>query len=108
MENTQIDIKILPNVETANCNLEIKENFEIVKCLLETGRTHQIRVHFAAIGHPLLGDTLYGCSSPIITRQALHAYKISFLHPINKKKVCYVAPIPDDFNSFFKTVYFHI
>ena len=74
LRNTQIHAKILQNVGTANRNLEITEDFEIVKCLLETGRTHQIRVHFAAIGHPLLGDTLYGSASSLIARQALHAY----------------------------------
>ena len=104
LRNTQIHAKILQNVGTANRNLEITEDFEIVKCLLETGRTHQIRVHFAAIGHPLLGDTLYGSASSLIARQALHAYRVTFFHPISKKKVCYVAPIPDDFNAFFSYI----
>lgn len=68
----------------------------LVKCKLETGRTHQIRVHFSHIGHPLLGDTLYGNSSPLITRQALHSYMISFVHPITKKEQCFTCPLPDD------------
>ena len=68
----------------------------LVKCKLETGRTHQIRVHFSHIGHPLLGDTLYGNSSPLITRQALHSYMISFVHPITKKEQCFNCPLPDD------------
>ena len=58
------------------------ECFSIVKCYLLTGRTHQIRVHMSAIGHPLLGDTLYGSSSKIISRQALHSSKVSFVHPL--------------------------
>ena len=104
LQNTQTYAKRLQNFGTANHNLEITQDFEIVKCLIETGRTHQIRVHFAAIGHPLLGDTLYGSSSPLIARQALHAYQVTFFHPITKKKVCYVAPIPDDFNAFFSYI----
>ena len=59
--------------------------FSVVECSLKTGRTHQIRVHMAAIGHPLLGDTMYGVSSPLINRQALHSYKISFIHPATNK-----------------------
>lgn len=63
---------------------------------LETGRTHQIRVHMAYIGHPILGDTLYGHESHLISRQALHSYKVSFLHPIKNQKVEFVAPLPED------------
>lgn len=73
--------------------------FDIVECILETGRTHQIRVHFAHIGHSLLGDTLYGSSSPLINRQALHAYEVSFIHPVSKHKMQYIAPIPYDFRN---------
>lgn len=76
--------------------LRTVNNYSIVKCILETGRTHQIRVHMAYIGHPLLGDTLYGTSSSLISRQALHAYKISFIHPITKKLLELTANIPDD------------
>ena len=65
---------------------EYKE-YSLVKCMLETGRTHQIRVHFSAIGHPLLGDELYGRSSNIISRQALHCYYLGFIHPVNKKDI---------------------
>ena len=76
--------------------------YSIVKCKLETGRTHQIRVHMQYIGHSLLGDTLYGSSSSLIFRQALHSYKIEFIHPINKEKVSYTSPIPDDMKILFK------
>lgn len=76
--------------------------FSIVKCHLQTGRTHQIRVHMSAIGHPLLGDTLYGSSSPssLINRQALHSYKISFVHPISKKTLKFTSNLPDDMKIF--------
>jgi len=73
-----------------------KLNYSILKCILKTGRTHQIRVHMSYIDHPLLGDTLYGNESKLIDRQALHAYKVSFVHPISKQVVDYTAPIPED------------
>lgn len=73
-------------------NIEIS----IVKCTLETGRTHQIRVHMSYIGHPLLGDDLYGGNMELIARQALHSYKICFVHPLTNKTVTYEAPMPND------------
>ena len=76
--------------------IENKQNFCIVKFKLETGRTHQIRIHSSFIGHPILGDTLYGSPSPLISRQALHAYRVKFVHPITKQIVSYIASIPED------------
>ncbi|MBO4293638.1 MAG: RluA family pseudouridine synthase [Clostridia bacterium] len=58
------------------------DDYSLVKCTLETGRTHQIRVHFSAIGHSLLGDELYGKASKLIDRQALHCYYLEFIHPV--------------------------
>lgn len=72
------------------------EEFSLVKCILHTGRTHQIRVHMSSINHPIIGDSLYGMESKYIDRQALHAYKIKFIHPITKKEIEVTAPIPDD------------
>ena len=76
----------------------IKENnnLSLVHFKLETGRTHQIRVHSKFLGHPILGDTLYGTPSEIISRQALHSYKIRFIHPVTKKEMVIVSPIPND------------
>ena len=71
-------------------------NYSYIKCSLKTGRTHQIRVHTSHIGHPILGDTLYGSASNLITRQALHAYKIDFIHPITKENITITAPLPED------------
>lgn len=79
--------------------IKVIDNYSIVKCILETGRTHQIRVHLAHIGHPLLGDTLYGLSSDLISRQALHAHKISFIHPITKQPLIFTAEIPKDLKN---------
>lgn len=68
-----------------------------------TGRTHQLRVHLAAIGHPLLGDDLYGTSSALIARPALHAFQIEFIHPVTKKLLCVSAPPPEDFMQIIKS-----
>lgn len=85
---------------TNYCVLNEFENYSIVKCSLKTGRTHQIRVHMSAVGHPLLGDTLYGISSHLINRQSLHSYKISFVHPISHKNLEFVCELPDDMQKF--------
>ena len=73
-----------------------KENISVVLLKLETGRTHQIRVHLKHLGYPILGDTLYGIESDKINRQALHSYITTFVHPITEKKMEIVAPIPKD------------
>ena len=75
------------------------DNFSLVKCSLETGRTHQIRVHMSNVGHPLIGDSLYGTDSNLIERQALHCYHICFSHPIFKNNLDFVCDLPDDFKS---------
>lgn len=82
--------------------IKSKENYSLVKLKLYTGRTHQIRVHMAASGHPLLGDDLYGGSCDLIKRQALHAYRIIFTHPIENKKIDISIPMPDDMINLFK------
>lgn len=77
--------------------LDRYNGYSLVELLLETGRTHQIRVHMSHIGHPVLGDWLYeGLDPLLIDRQALHAAKLTFSHPMTKEKVTFEAPIPDD------------
>ena len=76
--------------------LKTFSDYSLVKCILETGRTHQIRVHFSAIGHPLLGDTLYGTASDLINRQALHSNKIDLIHPITKEHLSFEYLLPND------------
>ena len=72
------------------------DNYSLIKCILKTGRTHQIRVHMQFINHPILGDTLYGIPSNLINRQALHAYKVSFTHPITKENISIIAELQED------------
>ena len=78
--------------------LERFENFTYVECKLQTGRTHQIRVHMKAIGHPLLGDTKYSARKNLfeITGQALHSHTLSLIHPTTKEQMFFTAPLPDD------------
>ena len=73
------------------------QNLTLIECELETGRTHQIRVHMSGINHPLLGDTLYGKCSDLINRQALHCHSIEFLHPITNEKIKIDCDLPNDF-----------
>ena len=68
----------------------------LVRVWLETGRTHQIRVHFAHLGHPLAGDTMYGAARGLMRRQALHASSLRFEHPILKEEIAAHAPLPAD------------
>lgn len=68
----------------------------MVSVRLETGRTHQIRVHFAALGHPLAGDTLYGGHDSQISRHALHCAKMSFPHPFTGETIAVESPLPPD------------
>lgn len=77
-------------------------HFSLVNFKLETGRTHQIRVHSKYINHPILGDSLYGNSSELISRQALHAYKIEFFHPITNEHLCFEIDLPEDVINLFK------
>lgn len=79
--------------------LERFGNATYIECQLETGRTHQIRVHMASIGHPLLGDTTYGSSkNPYhLQGQALHAMVIGFLHPVTNTYMEFTAPLPEYF-----------
>lgn len=72
------------------------QNYSLVKCKLQTGRTHQIRVHMKAIGNPIVGDTLYGNASTLINHQTLHSYKIECLHPVSKENLTFMANIPED------------
>ena len=79
--------------------LRIGKKCSLVKIRLRTGRTHQIRVHFSHLGHPIIGDALYGGKTDGIPRQMLHSWHISFIHPIINERIKATAPPPDDFRT---------
>ena len=72
------------------------DGYSLVNCRLGTGRTHQIRVHLAATGWPIAADRTYGSADPVIQRQALHAWRVTFPHPQSREMVTIEAPVPDD------------
>jgi len=76
--------------------LEYKNGYSLVSLKLDTGRTHQIRVHMKFIGHPLPGDFLYNPDYSVIQRQALHSYRLTFTHPITGAPLQFTAPLPAD------------
>ena len=75
---------------------KLSRGINLVKLQLETGRTHQIRVHLSSINHPLLGDELYFGDCKLIKRTVLHSYQVSFIHPITRKKIQITCPLPKD------------
>ncbi len=79
--------------------IEEQNGHSLISIHLETGRTHQIRVHFKYIGRPLIGDHLYNPDMEFINRQALHSHKIQFAHPITGECMEFIAPLPDDMKS---------
>ena len=96
---------ISPDGDYAETEIELVNtfsNYSLIKCILKTGRTHQIRVHTKHINHPILSDTLYGNSSPLISRQALHAYKVEFIHPVSKKIIEVTCTLPQDMMNLIK------
>ena len=95
---------VLPNGKeawTEYRTVAFKNGISVVKIRLHTGRTHQIRVHFAAMGNPVLGDVVYGMKPELEPyhppRQMLHAWKLVFRHPVSNKSMQFCAPLPDDF-----------
>ena len=81
-------------------------HFTLVKCILKTGRTHQIRVHMNFIHHPIINDPLYGENNQIHyhSKQLLHAYQLTFIHPKTKEKMTFCAPLPSYFKEALNTI----
>jgi 23S rRNA pseudouridine1911/1915/1917 synthase len=85
-----------------------------IECRLETGRTHQVRVHMASIGHPLLGDPVYGRAPAQklrellarleFRRQALHAARLGFVHPVTKDRLSFESALPQDMQELFRAL----
>ena len=96
-----VDIKNGDKAITHYRVLATNDDLSLLELQLDTGRTHQIRVHMQAIGHPLIGDFLYNPKDTHMKRQALHAGKLSFRHPITKEILSFTAPVPQDMQVFF-------
>lgn len=93
---------VSPDGHPAVTNYEVLARYQgytLLSLRLETGRTHQIRVHLSSAGHPICGDLLYGFASSLIDRQALHAYKLSFTHPRSGKEVILTVPLAQDIKA---------
>jgi 23S rRNA pseudouridine1911/1915/1917 synthase len=93
--------------------MQLLRDAALVECRLETGRTHQVRVHMASLGHPLLGDPAYGRSGKThgkllnelqFHRQALHAAELGFTHPVTKRRLSFSSPMPPDMQELFKAL----
>ncbi|HEX4944886.1 MAG TPA: RluA family pseudouridine synthase, partial [Usitatibacteraceae bacterium] len=99
---------VVPGGKPAVTHYRVRERFgahALLECDLETGRTHQIRVHLASIGHPLEGDPVYGArGARRLPRQALHAWKLAFIHPGTGKMVRFTAPPPEDFEALVEAL----
>lgn len=80
------------------------KKYTLVSCVLDTGRTHQIRVHMAYIGYPVHNDPVYAKGEATDFGQFLHSYKMKFTHPITKKEMEFEAPLPKEFKEFLETI----
>ena len=80
----------------------LQGQYTLIECVLETGRTHQIRVHMKSIGHPILGDKTYGKKNDSVNQMMLHAYKLVFTHPKTKKEIKLETDMPERFTNFLK------
>ena len=97
----QIDFENGERAITHYRRLAYHDGLSLLSLHLETGRTHQIRVHLKSIGHPLIGDFLYNPTDTTIKRQALHSYRLTFSHPITGESFVLTAPLPDDMHCLF-------
>jgi 23S rRNA pseudouridine1911/1915/1917 synthase len=99
---------VVASGKPAVTHYRVKKRFPahtLLECDLETGRTHQIRVHLASIGHPIEGDPVYaGRGEQKLARQALHAWQLAFVHPRSGRSMRFEAPLPEDFRALLETL----
>ena len=100
----QIDYENGERAVTHYRKIGTKNGYTLVSLILETGRTHQIRVHMSSIGHPLIGDFLYHPESVELPRQALHSHKLAFIHPITKEAMEFMVPMHPDMAGFWNNL----
>jgi len=99
--------RVAPGGELAVTHYRVRERYRQaakLECELDTGRTHQIRVHLSFLGHPLIGDTLYGGKPAGLARQALHAGRLRFVHPFGGETVEIESPLPEDLQRLEKNL----
>ncbi len=101
--------RVIVTTEGAPCEtryevLSTDADRSVLRCELVTGRTHQIRVHLATRGWPIVGDRVYGSPDDRISRQALHAWRVSLPHPISRERLAFEAPIPAELRQFCEGV----
>jgi len=102
-----LKITVVADGREARTGYALRESFGspaelgLLECSLETGRTHQIRVHLSSIGHPLVGDRQYGSGRPDLglARPFLHAYELTFVHPTTEQPVTFSSPLPEDLSN---------
>jgi 23S rRNA pseudouridine1911/1915/1917 synthase len=104
------DFRMLDSDEALTYYKTISSNseFSLVRAIPHTGRTHQLRVHFSYVGHPIVGDSLYGTPSEKIGRHALHAFSLSFLHPITKEPLYWESKLPTDMQEICQKCHFSL
>lgn len=106
----RVRMAVVPGGKPALTHYRVLQSFQgatLVVCQLETGRTHQIRVHLAHLGHPLLGDPVYGRvppGLPVFTRQALHAARLGLVHPLTGEAMSWEIPLPTDMQQLLEAL----
>jgi len=100
----RVKMAVVSRGKPAVTHFKVKERFPkhtLIECQLETGRTHQIRVHMQSIGFPLVGDPTYGAKNKLrlFKRQALHAWRLGLIHPQTHAAMAWEAPLPEDLSE---------
>ncbi len=107
-DDSYIRQEVRPDGKPARTHYEILDRngpYSLLRLVLETGRTHQIRVHMAYLGHPLVGDFLYGTEVPeLISRPALHSARLALTHPFTGERLTFEAPLPADMTNLIKPI----